>query len=103
MDWLISESLETRLGVQNKEGLSVIIEGVTGTLVSVKLNKSPKIAFITEDVVGGLELLNKSPSSAIIKYSAFEYIFTVPKTSATLVIERIGEKLRITLGTEIEK
>ena len=97
----MSESLESRLGKTSDP--IVVVGDVEGTLVNVKLAKARKLTFTTEDIEAGLDLLNTSPSKAIIKYSTFEYEFVVPPAQATLIVERIGERLRITLGVEIEK
>jgi hypothetical protein len=101
MTWMMSESLEPRLG--KTVDLLVTVGDVEGALVNVKLAKSPKLTFTTEDIKAGLNLLNTSPHKAIIKYSTFEYEFVVSPALATLTVERIGEKLRITLGVESEK
>ena len=101
MSWMMSESLETRIG--KSVDPTVVVGNVEGILVNIKLAKSPKLTFTTEDIEAGLNLLNTSPCKAIIRYSTFEYEFVVPPSQATLVVERIGERLRITLGVEIEK
>ena len=101
MNWMISDSLESKLG--EAECPSVFLAGIIGQLVSVSTGPNGmKVIMVTEDITGGLNLIYNIPSQAIIRYGTQEYTVEFgPKKF--LSVDRTGTKLRVTIGEIYEQ